>query len=141
MVFNEPEHPFRESFQEEEVIRDRYATLGEAIAARAERGLRQSRFEVLPRRLGRRPRSPRDRKTLAFRPKLRRTSRRRRKRRLIATERTSVAAVGIGVRRGRRRKQRGRRGSLVLLGEHGNHGCSAGGICDSVRRAAAFATF
>ena len=33
MVFNEPEHPFRESFQEEEVIRDRYATRGEAIAA------------------------------------------------------------------------------------------------------------
>ena len=33
LVFDEPEHPFRESFEEEEVIRDRYATRGEAIAA------------------------------------------------------------------------------------------------------------
>ncbi len=33
LAFDQPEHPFRESFQEEEVIRDRYATRGEAIAA------------------------------------------------------------------------------------------------------------
>ena len=59
----------------------------------------------------------------------------------IATERTSVAAVGIGRGEAGDANQRGRRGSLVLLGEHGNHGRSAGGICDSVRRAAAFATF
>ena len=88
LVFNEPEHPFRESFQEEEVIRDRYATRGEAIAAGpseaepfAEHLRRHCSRPRCARRWKRRPRRPWDHKTLAFRPGLRRTSRRRKRRR------------------------------------------------------------
>ena len=92
LVFAEPEHPFRESFQEEEVIRDRYATRGKRLPrrpARPSRSGRRSRSPnslrprrrrpTCPRRRKRRPRRPRDRKTLIFRPGSRRTSRRQRR--------------------------------------------------------------